>query len=62
MNDGRPRETAVYLRHAEGFRIPVKVPTSPMYNEKGEVIGDNDDHNWNKQSKSDHFGWCDVGP
>ena len=39
MNDGHPRETGVYLRDAEGFRIPVHVRTSPIYDEKGEIVG-----------------------
>ena len=39
MNDGHPHETGVYLRHAEGFRIPVQIRTSPIYDEKGKIVG-----------------------
>jgi diguanylate cyclase (GGDEF)-like protein/PAS domain S-box-containing protein len=39
MNDGRPHEAGIYLRHADGFRIPVQVRTSPIHDEKGEIIG-----------------------
>jgi diguanylate cyclase (GGDEF)-like protein/PAS domain S-box-containing protein len=39
MNDGRPHEAGIYLRHADGFRIPVQVRTSPIYDENGKIIG-----------------------
>lgn len=39
MNDGRPREAEIYLRHADGHRVPVWVRTSPIYDENGEITG-----------------------
>lgn len=39
MNDGHPREAEIYLRHADGYRVPVQVRTSPIYNEEGEITG-----------------------
>ena len=39
INDGQPRETEVYLRHADGFRVPVIVRTTPIYDKKGEITG-----------------------
>lgn len=38
MNDGKPREQKVYLRHKNGFRIPVIVKVISIY-EKGKIIG-----------------------
>lgn len=38
MIDGEPRQAVVYLRHKDGYRIPVCVKISPMY-EGGEIIG-----------------------
>jgi diguanylate cyclase (GGDEF)-like protein/PAS domain S-box-containing protein len=39
INDGQPRETQVQLRHAEGYRMPVLVRTSPVYDEENKIIG-----------------------
>ena len=39
MKDGRPREAEIYLRHIEGFRVPVWARTSPIYGENGEIVG-----------------------
>jgi diguanylate cyclase (GGDEF)-like protein/PAS domain S-box-containing protein len=39
IEDGRQRESEIYLRHADGFRVPVLVRTSPIRDEKGEIIG-----------------------
>jgi diguanylate cyclase (GGDEF)-like protein/PAS domain S-box-containing protein len=39
IGDGRQRETELYLRHADGFRIPVLVRTFPIHDEKGNLIG-----------------------
>jgi diguanylate cyclase (GGDEF)-like protein/PAS domain S-box-containing protein len=39
MDDGHPREAEIYLRHADGFRIPVQIRTSPIFDEKGEIVG-----------------------
>lgn len=38
MNDGKPREQKVYLRHKNGFRIPVIIKVISIY-EKGKIIG-----------------------
>jgi diguanylate cyclase (GGDEF)-like protein/PAS domain S-box-containing protein len=37
--DGEPRETEVHLRHADGYRIPVLVRTSPILDEQNKIIG-----------------------
>lgn len=39
LADGEPRETEVHLRHAGGYRVPVLVRTSPIYNEQEQIIG-----------------------
>ena len=39
LADGEPRETEVHLRHADGYRVPVLVRTSPMYDEQERIIG-----------------------
>ena len=39
IEDGNPRESEIYLRHSDGFRVPVLVRTSPMYDEDGEIVG-----------------------
>ena len=39
MADGKPREAAIFLRHREGHRVPVRVRTMPVYNGAGRVIG-----------------------
>ena len=39
MADGKPREAEVYLHHAEGYRLPVTVRASPIYDDEGKVIG-----------------------
>jgi diguanylate cyclase (GGDEF)-like protein/PAS domain S-box-containing protein len=39
IKDGIPREADIYLRHADGFRVPVQVRTSPIYDENGEIKG-----------------------
>ncbi len=39
MRDGKPRQADVFLRHADGFRIPVSVRTAPLYDEDGKIIG-----------------------
>lgn len=39
METGNHQEAEVYLRHADGHRVPVLVRTSPIYGEDGEVIG-----------------------
>jgi len=37
--DGISREKEIYIRHAEGFPIPVLVKTFPIYNRGGYLIG-----------------------
>ncbi|MBI5953748.1 MAG: GGDEF domain-containing protein [Chloroflexi bacterium] len=37
--DGQPREAEVHLRHADGYRVPVLVRSSPIYDEQNRVIG-----------------------
>ena len=37
--DGSPREADVFLHHADGHRIPVRVRVSPMQDENGRIIG-----------------------
>ncbi len=39
IDDQQLRETTVYMHHKRGHRIPVLVRTSPLTNEKGEVVG-----------------------
>ena len=39
MRDGQPREVSVWLRHAEGYRKPVRVRTSPVRDGGGAIIG-----------------------
>lgn len=36
---GRPREVEVFLLHRKGHRLPVYVRTSPIRNQKGQIIG-----------------------
>jgi diguanylate cyclase (GGDEF)-like protein len=37
--DGSSREKEIYIRHAEGFPIPVLVRTFPIYSKTGHLIG-----------------------
>lgn len=39
IQDGQPREAEVHLRHAEGYRVPVLVRTSPIRDENQQIIG-----------------------
>ena len=39
IKDGNPREAEIFLRHAEGYRVPVWVRTSPIHDEEGKIIG-----------------------
>jgi diguanylate cyclase (GGDEF)-like protein/PAS domain S-box-containing protein len=39
INDGQPREAEVHLRHAEGYRVPVVVRTSPIHDDQKRIIG-----------------------
>ena len=37
--DGISREKEIYIRHAEGFPIPVRVKTFPIFNRGGHLVG-----------------------
>jgi diguanylate cyclase (GGDEF)-like protein/PAS domain S-box-containing protein len=37
--DGQPREVEIYLRHKEGYRIPVRVRALPMRDSAGDIVG-----------------------
>lgn len=39
MEDGKPREAEVYLHHAKGYRVPVRVRAAPLRDANGEIIG-----------------------
>ncbi|UCF31724.1 MAG: sensor domain-containing diguanylate cyclase [bacterium] len=39
LEDGKTRETDVYLYHKQGHRVPVLVRVSPIWNKKGDIIG-----------------------
>jgi diguanylate cyclase (GGDEF)-like protein/PAS domain S-box-containing protein len=39
IHDGEPREAEVHLRHADGYRVPVLVRTTPIYDEQNKIIG-----------------------
>ena len=39
MRDGRPREADVYLRHKDGYRVPVRVRAVPIKDRDGVIIG-----------------------
>ena len=39
IEDGKPREAEVFLRHVNGYRVPVLVRTSPIKNKRGKIIG-----------------------
>jgi diguanylate cyclase (GGDEF)-like protein/PAS domain S-box-containing protein len=39
MLDGEPREVSVWLRHAEGYRKPVRLRTTPVRDATGRIVG-----------------------
>jgi diguanylate cyclase (GGDEF)-like protein/PAS domain S-box-containing protein len=39
MRDGQPRDMSVWLRHADGYRKPVRVKTAPVRNQDGKIVG-----------------------
>ena len=39
MRDGQPRDVAIWLRHADGYRKPVRVKTAPVRNAAGMIVG-----------------------
>jgi diguanylate cyclase (GGDEF)-like protein/PAS domain S-box-containing protein len=39
LADGQPREASVYLQHAAGHRLPVRVQVQPLVDQQGNVLG-----------------------
>ena len=39
MLDGQPRQVGIYLRHKQGYRVPVDVRVLPVRNSAGGVVG-----------------------
>ncbi|MCL4691891.1 MAG: GGDEF domain-containing protein [Candidatus Hydrogenedentes bacterium] len=39
MADGQPRQTAAYLLHKDGHRLPVMIRTSPIRDDSGTIVG-----------------------
>lgn len=39
MEDGKPRETEVYLHHKDGYRVPIIVRATALRDEEGRIIG-----------------------
>jgi diguanylate cyclase (GGDEF)-like protein/PAS domain S-box-containing protein len=39
MEDGKPREAEVFLHHAQGYRVPVRVRATPIRDARGDIIG-----------------------
>src|SRR5579871_5541993 len=39
ISDGKPRECAVFIRHRDGHRLPVRVRSSPIHDQTGTIIG-----------------------
>jgi diguanylate cyclase (GGDEF)-like protein/PAS domain S-box-containing protein len=39
LEDGRPREDHVFLHHADGHRVPVRVRVTPLRDADGKIIG-----------------------
>ncbi|MFI5258090.1 MAG: diguanylate cyclase [Candidatus Limnocylindrales bacterium] len=39
IRDGHSREVSVWLRHAEGYRKPVRIRTAPVRNGDGNIVG-----------------------
>lgn len=37
--DGNSRSVTIYLRHKEGYRIPVMVKAIPMFEKNGDIVG-----------------------
>ena len=37
--DGRTRETEIYLRHRDGYRVPVSVRVQPLRGKDGAIVG-----------------------
>ena len=39
IEDGMPREVRIFLRHRDGYRVPVRVSASALRDESGAIIG-----------------------
>ncbi len=39
LSDGLTRETEIYLRHSNGYRVPINVRVQPLRNPDGEIVG-----------------------
>ena len=39
LQDGQPQTAEVYLHHADGHRVPVRVRVAPIRNENGQIVG-----------------------
>ena len=39
IQDGTLREAEVFLRHADGYRVPVRVRVAPIQDDQGQIIG-----------------------
>ncbi len=39
MNDGVERVARLWLRHSDGYRVPVRVRTAPVRDENGAIVG-----------------------
>jgi diguanylate cyclase (GGDEF)-like protein/PAS domain S-box-containing protein len=39
ISDGQVREAKVFLRHKNGYRVPVQVRTAPIHNRSGRITG-----------------------
>lgn len=39
MKDGEPRDVSIWLKHADGYRKPVRVRTSAVHDAEGRIIG-----------------------
>jgi len=39
INDGQEHQAHVFLRHADGYRVPVIINASPMRDKEGKIIG-----------------------
>ena len=39
LSDGEPRESALYLHHVHGHRVPVTVRASALRDDEGEIVG-----------------------
>jgi len=52
MEDGRPRETEVYVHHSDGYRLPVLVRATALRDEEGNIVGAIESFSNNKETLS----------